>query len=329
MIHSAAYFDRLEHGQVVCRLCPADCRLTDGKRGICESRFNQGGTLVTDNYGEAVTLAVDPIEKKPLYHFYPGAHILSTGPNCCNLGCSFCQNWQISQRKIHTTYLSPGQLVTAAQDEHSLGIAFTYTEPMVWFEYIMDTAPLARAAGLKVVLVSNGYINPAPLDDLLGVTDAFNIDLKGIREQFYLRTCRGKLAPVLENIRRIAASGSHLEVTNLIIPGENDGDDEIRDLVSFVASVSDLIPLHFSAYHPDFEMKRPATPTVTLLRARSIALEQLKYVYLGNIQSTEGNDTICPVCGHLLITRRGFSSQIVGLTGSRCASCAAETGIKV
>lgn len=329
MIYPAAHFDRLESGVVVCRLCPADCRLTKGKRGICESRFNQDGALVTDNYGEAVTLALDPIEKKPLYHFYPGTQILSTGPNCCNLGCTFCQNWLISQRRAQTNYISPEQLVTLAKKNGSLGLAFTYTEPMVWFEYIMDTAPLARSAGLKVVLVSNGYLNPEPMKELLAVTDAFNIDLKGIRERFYLRVCKGKLAPVLENIRRIAASSAHLEITNLIIPGENDSDADIADLISFVASVSDRIPLHFSAYHPDYQMDRPATPLSTLLRARRLTEGVLKHVYIGNIRGDEDNNTRCPECGHLLIQRRGFGAEIRGLTGGRCAACGAETGIRV
>jgi pyruvate formate lyase activating enzyme len=329
MIHPAAHFDRLESGVVVCRLCPADCRLIEGKKGICESRFNQGGALVTDNYGEAVTLALDPIEKKPLYHFYPGTQILSTGPNCCNLGCTFCQNWLISQRKAKTNYLSPEQLVAIAKKDGSLGLAFTYTEPMVWFEYIMDTAPLARAAGLKVVLVSNGYLHPKPMEELLAVTDAFNIDLKGIRERFYLRICKGKLAPVLDNIRLIAASSAHLEITNLIIPGENDSDADISDLISFVASISDRIPLHFSAYHPDYRMDHPATPLSTMLRARRLTEGVLKYVYVGNIQGDEDNNTRCPECGHLLIQRRGFGAEIRGLTGGCCAACGAETGIRV
>ncbi|MBI5265701.1 MAG: radical SAM protein, partial [candidate division Zixibacteria bacterium] len=165
MIHPAAYGERLDDGRVACHLCPAECRLREGVRGNCTSRFNQHGALVTDNYGEAVTIAVDPIEKKPLYHFYPGSQILSTGPNCCNLGCTFCQNWQISQQRTATTYVSPSELVELANREQSIGIAFTYTEPMVWFEYINDVAPLARRAGLKIVLVSNGYLNPEPLDE--------------------------------------------------------------------------------------------------------------------------------------------------------------------
>lgn len=329
MIHPAAFAEKLDDGAVRCLLCPADCRLTEGKRGICESRFNQNGELVTDNYGEAVTLAVDPIEKKPLYHFYPGSKILSTGPNCCNLGCTFCQNWLISQRRASTTYLSPQQLVTAAIDEKSLGIAFTYTEPLIWFEYILDVAPIAHSAGLKIVLVSNGYLNPDAFERLLPHVDAFNIDLKGMSERFYLRVCKGKVAPVLANIRRIARSDSHLEITNLVIPGENDSEADLESLVAFVAEVSDRIPLHFSAYHPDYEMGNDPTPLATLRLAGQIGRRNLKYVYLGNVSAGEGNDTLCPSCGHLLVARSGYHAAITGLDGSRCSRCGAESDIRI
>jgi pyruvate formate lyase activating enzyme len=329
MIHPTLFADTMEGGVVLCRLCPAECRLTEGKRGICVSRFNQGGVLYTDNYGEAVTLAVDPIEKKPLYHFYPGSKILSTGPNCCNLGCTFCQNWLISQRQVTTKFLSPQQLVDMAVAEKSLGIAFTYTEPLVWYEYILDTAPIARRTGLKVVMVSNGYLNAEPLEKLLPHVDAFNIDLKGMSERFYLRICKGKLAPVLANIRRIAGSPAHLELTNLIIPGENDSESDISALVSFVASISDRIPLHFSAYHPDYEMSHPPTPLSTLLQARQIASGKLKHVYIGNVTTDEGNDTLCSACGHRLIQRKGYRVAISGLVGDRCARCGVQADIKI
>lgn len=329
MIHPAAFSELLRNGQVACHLCPAECRLTVGKHGNCASRSNQNNVLVTDNYGEAVSVAVDPIEKKPLYHFYPGSRILSTGPNCCNLGCTFCQNWGISQQKADTTYVSPDQLVQLAKRERSIGIAFTYTEPMIWFEYIMDVAPLARAAGLKIVLVSNGYLNPEPLDALISITDAFNIDLKGIRDRFYIHLCKGKLGPVLDNIRRIAASGCHLEVTNLIIPGENDSDQDISDLVDFVASVSGKIPLHFSAYHPDYKLSRPPTPPATLFRARELALKKLDYVYVGNLGADEFNDTGCLGCGEVLVKRAGFRASMPGLRDGNCSHCGRKADIIV
>ncbi len=327
MIKPAVYAEKLEGGKVVCRLCPAECKLTEGKVGICGCRFNRAGELVMDNYGELVTLAIDPIEKKPLYHFYPSADILSTGPNGCNLACIHCQNWTISQKKIKTTFLTPEQLTQAAGRNNSIGVAFTYTEPMIWYEYIMDTAPLLRQAGLKTVLVSNGYINPEPLEDLLGVMDAINIDLKGMRPEFYKKVCKGKIEPVLHTIKRVAESDIHLEVTNLIIPTLNDADKDLSDLVDFVASLSDMIPLHFSAYRPDYKLTIEATPGATMLRAREIAQKKLKYVYLGNVLLDGCSDTFCPNCSRLLIQRSGYYTSVAGLKNGKCVGCDFETGI--
>lgn len=329
MIKSAEYCEQLENNVVVCHLCPAECRLTEGKAGICVCRYNQGGKLLTDNYGEIVTVAVDPIEKKPLYHYHPGSLILSVGPNCCNLGCLHCQNWTISQEKTRTMYMSPEALLHTAVAHHSIGVAFTYTEPTMWFEYLLDAAPLLRANGLKVVLVTNGYLQPEPLQQLISITDAMNIDIKGMREQFYRRICKGKLQPVLDNIRMVAASGVHLELTNLIIPEENDSDQDLAALVDFVASVSDTIPLHFSAYHPDFKLTREATPAKTLLRARELAEGKLKYVYLGNVDLPGASDTRCPQCSNLLISRSGYRAKLSGLQDGRCSRCQAEAGIRM
>jgi pyruvate formate lyase activating enzyme len=328
MIMPAAYYRKLEDDKVICELCPADCLLTKGKHGICRSRYNLDGELVTDNYGELVTLAVDPIEKKPLYHFYPGADIVSTGPNCCNLGCRHCQNWQIAKEKTTTFYLSPEKLAATALKYQSVGVAFTYTEPMVWFEYIMDAAPLLREAGLKVVLVSNGYINPDPLEQLLTVTDAMNIDVKSMSPKFYKRICKGKLQPVLDNVRRIGESPVHLEITNLLVPGENDSEAEIVELIDFVASISETIPLHFSAYYPSYKMDKEATSPSSLIRAKQLARESLSYVYLGNVSVAEGSDTFCPNCGSLLIQRTGYRTLIKGLDGSACTDCGYVTNIR-
>lgn len=327
MIRTAEYFEKLDNKMVVCRLCPAECRLTEGKVGICGCRYNRKGELVTDNYGELVTIAVDPIEKKPLYHFYPTRHILSTGPNGCNFSCVHCQNWAISQKKVKTITLPPERLVQSAHQHQSIGIAFTYTEPMIWFEYIMDVAPLLKKDGLKVVLVTNGYISPQPLERLLDYVDAMNVDLKGIRPEFYKRICKGKLEPLLNNIRTIAQSKVHLEITNLIIPGKNDSPRDISDLVNFVASLSDAIPIHFSAYHPDYKLDIPPTPIQTMNRAKEIAQKQLKYVYLGNIIAGDGSDTFCPQCGQLLIRRTGYETTIKGLSGAECNNCKYDTGI--
>jgi pyruvate formate lyase activating enzyme len=327
MIQDAAWGVDIGGGEVQCRLCPANCKLTDGKRGICRSRYNHRGQLVTDNYGELVTLAVDPIEKKPLYHFYPTSKILSTGPNCCNLGCLNCQNWGISQKKSRTTYVSPEDLLAAAVGQDSIGVAFTYTEPTMWYEYIMAVAPLLRAQGLKVVLVTNGYINSEPLAKLLPLVDAANVDLKSMKPDFYQRVCKGKLQPVLDTIIAFSRSEAHLEVTNLVIPGHNDTDEDISELVEFVAGLDRGIPLHFSAFHPDNKMMTEPTPTETLRRAYGLAGKSLDFVFVGNVQLAGCSDTVCPGCGELLIRRSGYKTEKVGLDGANCRACRFETQI--
>ncbi len=327
MIKEAAYYEKLPGGKVVCRLCPAGCKLTEGKVGICKGRFNRSGILMTDNYGELVSIAIDPIEKKPLYHFHPTTEILSTGPNGCNMACVHCQNWTISQRKTRTTYVSPESLVKEAVRHDLIGVAFTYTEPMIWYEYLMDVAPLLHQADLKVVLVTNGYINAEPLADLLEYVDAVNVDLKGIRRKFYLRMCKGRIEPVLDNIKTMVRAGIHVELTNLIIPGKNDSDEDLTDLVEFVASISDRIPLHFSVYHPDYKLDIPATPAETMLRAREIARKRLKYVFVGNIALPGCSDSVCPECGNILIRRSGFSTSVVGVSDGVCSKCGYQTGI--
>ncbi len=328
MITEARHWEKAENNKVICRLCPAECKLTEGKTGICNARTNRRGKLITDNYGEAVTVAIDPIEKKPLYHFYPGSKILSTGANGCNFACENCQNWQIAQEKTHTDYYSPEQLAELALKHDSLGVAFTYTEPMMWFEYIMDTAPLLAEKGLKTVLVSNGYLNPKPLEELIGRMDAINVDLKSMREDFYKKVCKGKLQPVLDNIRTIGQSNVHLELTTLLIPELNDSEEELRELVDFVADIDPTIPLHFSAFHPQYKMRdRQRTSEEILLQARQIAREKLDYVFLGNVALDGMSDTNCPNCGHLLISRDWYRTRLVGLDGDKCEKCGHRTGI--
>jgi len=327
MQHEAAYFSKSGSGSVVCDLCPARCHLSEGQVGVCHARQNIGGELITDNYGETVSIAVDPIEKKPLYHFYPNSAILSTGPNCCNLDCRHCQNWSISQRKVRTLYLSPEDLVNAVIESKSIGAAFTYTEPVVWFEYIRDCAPLLRKKGLKVVLVSNAYVNPEPLAEFLQIVDAINFDLKGMRPEFYSHVCKGKLEPVLDAIRMTAESSVHLELTNLIIPELNDSDDDLQKLVDFVASLSRPIPLHFSAYHPSYKLKNESTPDDTMIRAYKMASKKLPYVFLGNVRMEGYADSKCPRCHNHLIERSLYHTDIVGLEGSKCSQCVTESGI--
>ncbi len=324
MIKEALYYESLPDKRVICKLCPANCKLSDQKTGICRSRKNIDGKLITDNYGEMVALAVDPIEKKPLYHFYPGSNILSTGANCCNMSCLHCQNWTISQEKVPTKYLSPEQLVKAALSQDSIGVAFTYTEPVVWFEYIKDCAVLLKEAGLKVVLVSNGYINPEPLKELIELVDAANIDLKSMSDDFYKRICKAELKPVLETLKTLAASDVHLEITNLIIPGENDSDADIKQLIDFICSLSDRIPLHLSAYHPDYKMNVPASDKKIMLNAYKIASEKLKYVYIGNLPLIDKSNTYCPNCNNLLVERNYHTISKENIRNNVCNKCQSE-----
>jgi len=322
MIHEALHFIRLNDNRVECQLCPAFCRLRPGQRGICHSRYNDGGTLLTDNFGETVTIAVDPIEKKPLYHFLPGTDILSIGPNGCNLSCRHCQNWQISQEETRTVYIAPERLPEIALEHGSVGVAYTYTEPMIWYEYILEAAPLVKKAGLVNVMVSNGYINPGPLESLLPLIDAYNIDLKGMKPEFYRRVCKGKLEPVLDVIRILTASRAHLEVTYLVIPGLNDGDEDFHALTDFLADCNPLIPLHFSAYHPSYKLDNPPTPRKTLERAYAMAKKRLSHVFVGNMEIRGCSDTCCPACGQTQVERNWYSVRVSGVTADgNCAKC--------
>ncbi len=307
MTATAEYWRPLPNGQVACDLCPIGCRLRPGQDAPCGSRANRQGTMVLLSYGQVVSAAVDPMEKKPLYHFHPGRDILSVAAAGCNLHCRFCQNWTISQRhESPARQTTPEALVTAALQAGSVGIAYTYSEPLVWFEFVRDTAVLARRSGLKNVLVTNGFLNREPLAELLPVIDAANIDLKSMEDRFYRRICKARLEPVLDAIGQFHAAGVHLELTNLLIPGHNDADEQIRALVEFTAGLDAEIPLHFSAYFPAWKMDAPPTPTSTLLRALEIARSRLAWVYLGNAAVNEGRDTVCPDCGEVLIKRAGF-----------------------
>lgn len=324
--HIASYWAVRDGGRVQCLLCPFECLLDNGKTGICGGKRNVNSSLIAINYALTTSINLDPIEKKPLYHFYPGSRILSIGPNGCNFACQFCQNYAISQEDAPTRYLSPQEAVTAAKETGSVGIAYTYAEPLIWFEYVMDTSRAVREAGLKNVLVTNGFINPGPLEELLPLTDAMNIDIKSMDPAFYKKICHGKLEPVLETVR-MSAMKTHVEITNLIIPGFNDSDDMFEKLTDFIAECSPDIPLHFSRYHPDFKFTAPATPYETLLRAVAIAKEKLKFVYTGNVSQEKYNQTICPGCGQMVIERHCFSVTRVAVKNGRCAHCGAGVNV--
>ncbi len=323
----AKYWEPLDKSTVRCRLCPRECVIADGNSGFCRIRSNQGGKLVATGYGELVTISNDPIEKKPLYHFYPGSYIISVACNGCNLGCLHCQNYSISQYSCPTKYVSPEELVEVAKRYASKGVCFTYTEPLIWYEYLLDVAKVAKPKGLPVVLVTNGQINRKPLEDLIPYVDAMNIDLKSIREEFYRDVCRGgSLRATMETIELAYESGVHVEVTNLIIPGYNDSLEELEELTDFVASVGLDIPLHFTRFYPHYELTSlPPTPVDTLIRAKFLAESKgMKFVYVGNVPDDRLNSTYCPSCGRLLIKRSGFFETFSYLEGSRCPSCGTE-----
>jgi len=328
MIREALYYVPLPDSRVHCRLCPAECRLKPDRRGICRSRYNENGRLLTDNFGETVTVAIDPIEKKPLYHFHPATEIVSIGANGCNLACRHCQNWNISQEKAGTVYIAPEKLPEVAARQNSIGVAYTYTEPIIWYEYILEAAPAVKAAGLVNVMVSNGYINPEPLQALLPLIDAWNVDLKGMRPEFYRRVCRGKLEPVLDAIGIIGRSSAHIEVTNLVIPGLNDQDEDFHRLGEFLAGVDQSIPLHLSAYHPSYKADYPPTPQDTLIRAHRIARQYLSYVFVGNMEIKDCSHTYCPGCQNLLIERSWYRVRLAGIdSAGHCHKCGRKADI--
>jgi len=327
-LREALFWQKLEAGRVQCQLCPHQCRLHQGQQGLCRVRQNVDGTLRSLNYGRVSSVNLDPIEKKPLFHFYPGSTILSLGTVGCNLACAFCQNWEISQRDPGTRRMTPQQAAEMARSEKgNLGISYTYNEPFIWYEFVLETAKLVREAGLKNVLVTNGYVNEEPLRQMLPYIDAMNVDIKSMRDEFYRDLCRGQAEPPRRTVEIAKQAGCLVEVTNLVIPSWNDGEGEIRSLVDWVASVDVDMPLHFSRYHPDYEMAEPPTPAETLLRARGIAAEKLHYVYVGNLWRGEGENTACPQCGKTVVERRGFSVLRMEVKEGRCRFCEGRVAI--
>lgn len=327
----ASFYDRAGE-RTDCRLCPWHCHIAPGHVGRCGVRRNVAGRLRTLNYAEVTSMALDPIEKKPLYHFHPGQPILSLGTFGCNLKCGFCQNWQISQERPQTRIVPPEQAVALARQyaaEGNIGLAYTYNEPFIWYEYIRDTAPLIRAAGLCNVLVTNGLVEAEPLEELLPYLDAMNVDIKSMSERFYLEHCAGQGLPARQTVER-AVGRTHVEITNLLIPGQNDSDADIRALVDWAAAVSPELPVHFSAYHPDYRFSAPPTPVATLQRAAELAREKLKFVYVGNVHLAGATDTSCPQCGRTLVVRRGMTGAVTGLDEQgRCAGCGYSANVRL
>jgi pyruvate formate lyase activating enzyme len=280
----ALFYETKEDLKVQCLLCPHNCLIPEGRQGFCGVRKNQEGKLFTLIYEEITSFALDPIEKKPLYHYHSGEHILSVGTKGCNLCCLFCQNWNISKDLNATTEkVTSDFIVERAKQIGSFGIAYTYNEPFIWYEFVLDTAKLAKSKGLENVLVTNGYVNLEPLKNIIPFIDAMNIDIKSIDEEFYINTCGGKLAPVLEVIKE-SNRHCHIELTNLVIPGLNDKEENFIGLVDWIYdNLGDSVPLHFSRYFPCYKLDSPSTPIAALNKAKEIAKKKLKFVYLGNV----------------------------------------------
>lgn len=320
----AKYYRRESDGYV-CELCPKFCHIKKGEYGKCQARYGGDDYLVAYSYGRVSSLCVDPIEKKPLYHFYPKSRIFSVGGFGCNLHCKHCQNYSISQLgsgRKRTTYESPQDLVDLCRSEKKDSIAFTYNEPIIWFEYITDV--IKCEPNFRYVLVSNGLINEKPMRDLCGIVDAMNIDVKGFTDEFYMDVCGTHLENILKAIKVAFEENVHIELTYLIIPGYNDSDDELKNFVNWVKDeLSTDIPVHFARFHPDNGMDDvPWTPIETLQKAFQIGQDAgLNYVYLGNIMTEVGNDTFCPHCGSQIVERTGYLINVTGLEGDRCKSC--------
>ncbi|MBP7563434.1 MAG: AmmeMemoRadiSam system radical SAM enzyme, partial [Candidatus Cloacimonetes bacterium] len=301
----AKYQKKINHDNqlVQCLLCPNECVLSPNQRGICRKRVNRNGVLITETYGNICASHIDPIEKKPLYHYYPGSLIYSVGGNACNLKCKFCQNYEISQFDVSVIENSPEQLLQSILKTSCKSLAFTYSEPIMMIEFIQDCISLLKANNIKIIMVSNGYINQNPLMEIVKDIDAWNVDLKSISDDFYHSYCSARIDTVMKNIE-IISRYCHLEISFLVIPGLNDSIEETKKLSDFIGSINPNIPLHINRYHPAYLMNIPQTPLETLIRLYHTAKKNLNYVYLGNTELTEFNHTYCHVCQNILIERK-------------------------
>lgn len=331
-MQEARFYEKLADEKVQCHLCAHECIIDPGKRGICMVRENQAGVLYSLVYGKIISGNVDPIEKKPLFHFLPGTRSFSIATVGCNFQCLHCQNYDISQyprlhkKKIVGEDMTAGGIVAQAQASHSASIAYTYTEPTIFSEFAYDTAVLARENGIRNIYVSNGFMTETSATAMAEVLDGDNIDLKSFSKDFYRKVCKAKLQPVLDTIVRMKQLGVWIEVTTLLIPGLNDSDSELKDIANFIKGVGVEIPWHVTAFYPTYKMlDRPRTSIATLRRAREIGLEAgLRHVYTGNIPGDPGENTYCYSCNELLIERVGFSIRQINLKDGCCHKCGAQ-----
>ena len=327
--HPTSYWQALPDGRVLCQLCPRECRLAQGQRGLCFVRANQDGQVVLSTYGRSSGFCIDPVEKKPLNHFFPGSPILSFGTAGCNLTCSFCQNWDISKSREMDRLqdqATPEQIAMTAKALHCKSVAFTYNDPVIFLEYAVDTARACQKLGIKTVAVTAGYISKVAMPEFFESMDATNVDLKAFSSDFYKKLCSADIEAVKDTLRFLKKQGrTWLELTTLIIPGQNDSDLEIKKMSRWIyEELGPTVPLHFSAFHPDFRMQNiEATPPATLTRARNIARQEgLKFVYTGNVHDQEGDTTCCASCGKELIVRDWYKILKYSLRpDGSCPSC--------
>lgn len=328
----ARYYDIFPDGNISCQLCPHTCFLRNGDIGICAARKNRNGALLPLTYGEVTGHKLDPVEKKPLYHFFPGRDVYSIGGWGCNFKCIFCQNSAISQSESPTVHMTTGDVARQGLEDGSVGVAYTYNEPVIAIEFLTDCCAAVRKAGGKNILVTNGYINEKPLMDLLPLVDAMNIDVKAFNNAFYKKMCGGLLEPVLDTVKRVVKYGkTHLELTTLIIPEANDAIPELEDLALWIQeNCGRSVPCHLTAYHPSYNYARAATTEAHLKNARHIFQKKLDYVYIGNANIPGASDTKCVQCGSTVVKRVVFQTDLPGMNpDGTCANCGARNNIVV
>lgn len=320
----AVFWEKLNGNKTICNLCPHNCNIAEGKRGNCKVRKNINGELFAETYGQICSAGFDPIEKKPLYHFFPGKIIFSVGGIGCNLHCKFCQNWEISQSSpdefSSMRNASPKEIVKLAlSNKDNIGIAYTYNEPTVWYEFMLDIAKLAEKENLKNVMVTNGFIKQKPIEHLMDYIDAFSVDLKAFTENFYKDLSYAKLHPVKETLKTLCKNNKHFEITNLLITDENDDKKVFEEMIKWISGdLGDDTVLHISRYFPTYKLHNKPTSVKTLLDFYEIAKKHLNYVYLGNVSTEKGQNTYCPKCGELLIHRSRYITQVKALKLNKC-----------
>jgi len=315
-----AFQSRSGH-KIRCDTCPVYCVLEEGEIGSCSGRQVIDGKFIATNYAQISSLQVEPIEKKPLYHFYPGSEIVSIGPNGCNMSCSWCQNWQITQNTSPTRVIMPTEMADIVDSLDGIGIAYTYAEPLIWFEYVRDVGRIMHERGLLNVFITNGYVNAEPLRELLKIADAFNVDIKSVSDSIYRDHCGGRIQDVHRSIRQIHAAGKHIEISHILVSNVSTDLKKVEQLVDWIASIDTRIPLHLTRYIPANHFHEPPTDKDFIVKAYEIAKSKLDSVYAKDASSLDGRDSYCSSCGEVLVKRDEQSAELLGLDGDKCRNC--------